>query len=158
MDGYPPRPPENTDDELLYSFFEDRQYQHKQRKPRLELDIFHLLTLWERSAQNNLDIYPKKHFINWALEAGFEPRWYKWAMRHNLLLASEQSDISETLSTQGENSYRRSVRALATALIGTIPDKPTSKNIQQLTEILRDHGIEDPNSDRTWRKHLTSPD
>jgi hypothetical protein len=62
------------------------------------------------------------------------------------------------LSTQGENSYRRSARALAQALIGTFSDKPSKSDIKQLATILLENGVEDPQSEKTWIKHLTNPD
>lgn len=62
------------------------------------------------------------------------------------------------LSTQGENSYRRSARALAQALMGTLPDKPSKSDIKQLAKVLLENSVEDPQSEKTWIKHLTNPD
>lgn len=68
------------------------------------------------------------------------------------------SDPIKRLSTQGENSYKRSLRALAQALIGTLPDSPSKADINEISKILLDNGVEDPQTVKTWIKHLTNPD
>ena len=68
------------------------------------------------------------------------------------------SDPIKRLSTQGENSYKRSLRALAQALVGTLPDNPSKADINEISKILLDSGVEDPQSVKTWIKHLTNPD
>ena len=65
---------------------------------------------------------------------------------------------SKKLSIQGENSYKRSCRALAQALIGTLPDIPTAADIRELEKELSSRGTENPNSAKTWIKHLSQPD
>lgn len=64
----------------------------------------------------------------------------------------------QKLSTQGENAYKKTCRALAQALIGTLPEAITAREIRDIERELADRGVENPHSSKTWIKHLSSPD
>lgn len=111
---------------------------------------------------SRLTIYEEltpKRIIEFGL---FEDRFGVTSESLNNLIAKSQQSTPESrtskLSTQGENSYKKSCRALAQALIGTISDSPTPQDIRNIEKELADRGVENPHSQKTWLKHLSNPD
>lgn len=71
-----------------------------------------------------------------------------------LKLELKKLKTSNKLAPQGQNSYKRSIQALAKALVSSLTDKP-QKNANMIIAALAEKGVENPHkAEKTWKKHL----